>query len=138
MEAEPLIAIGSDGQGELRADFLVLIDGSKRYYDVQIVAAHKDSAKSTLAETLTEAANAKRLKYQAIRNNFEPLIFSAGGVMEKDTAQAYKAIQKLLGPIRARWLDNWVALELTKARAASATSIARDSVRRPGQTPSRA
>ena len=58
--------------------------------------------------------------------------------MEKDTAQAYKAIQKLLGPIRARWLDNWVALELTKARAASATSIARDSVRRPGPTPSRA
>ena len=57
--------------------------------------------------------------------------------MEKNTAQAYKAIQKLLGPIRARWLDTWVALELTKARAASANSIARDIVRRPGQTPSR-
>ena len=137
VEAEPLITTGSDTQGELRADFSVLIDGSKRYYDVQIVAAHKDSAKNTLAETLTEAASAKRLKYRAIRTNFEPLIFSAGGVMEKDTAQAYKAIQKLLGPIRARWLDNWVALELTKARAASATSIARNSVSRPGQTPAR-
>ena len=138
VEAEPLISAGSDSQDELRADFSVLIDGSKRYYDVQIVAAHKDSAKSTLAETLTEAANAKRLKYKAIRTFFEPLIFSAGGTMEKDTAQAYKAIQKLLGPIRARWLDTWVALELTKARAASANSIARDIVRRPGQTPSRA
>ena len=123
VEAEPLIASGPKPDNELLADFSVLIDGTKRYYDVQIVAVNKDSAKEDSYRTLTEVANAKRLKYQAVKNYFEPLIFSAGGLMEKDTSKAYQGIQKLLGPIRASWLDNWIALELTKARAITAISI---------------
>ena len=114
---------------ELRADFSVLIGNNRHYYDVQIVAVNKDSGRDNPYSTLTEAADAKRRKYKALGAFFRPLIFSAGGLMEKDTAHAYKALQKLVGPARAHWLDNSIALALTQARAISAASIARISPR---------
>jgi len=117
---EPLV-----GAGELRADFSVLLGTSRYYYDVQIVAINKDSARQDAFDTLTEAANEKRRKYSALGAFFEPMIFSAGGLMEKDTAKAYKKLQKLLGPARAQWLDTQIALTLTQARAISAGSIAK-------------
>jgi hypothetical protein len=113
------------GTNELRADFSVLLGTSRYYYDVQIVAINKDSARQDAFETLTEAANEKRRKYTALGAFFEPMIFSAGGLMEKDTAKAYKKLQKLLGPTRAQWLDTQIALTLTQARAISASSIAK-------------
>ena len=53
------------------------------------------------------------------------MIFSAGGLMEKDTAQSYKGLQRLLGPTKAKWLDNTIAMVLTQARVQAATSIAK-------------
>jgi len=117
---EPLV-----GTGELRADFSVLIGTSRYYYDVQIVAINKDSSKQEAYDTLTEAAKEKRRKYKALGAFFEPIIISAGGLMEKDTAKAYKRLQKILGPSRAQWLDNQIALTLTQARAISASSISK-------------
>ena len=81
---EPLI-----GANELRADFSVLLGTSRYYYDVQIVAINKDSARQDAFETLTEAANEKRRKYSTLGAFFELMIFSAGGLIEKDTAKAY-------------------------------------------------
>jgi len=115
----------SPENNSLRADFSVLIGTSRYYYDVQVVAINKDSARDDPFETLREAANAKRRKYSALGAFFEPLIFSAGGLMEEQSAQAYKGLQKLLGRAKAHWLDNQIALTLTKARAISASSIAR-------------
>jgi len=46
--------------------------------------------------------------------------------MEKETAKAYKEIQLLAGPTAASWLDISIGLILTKIRAFSAASIARD------------
>jgi hypothetical protein len=46
--------------------------------------------------------------------------------MEKETAKAYKELQLLLNPLAASWLDSSIALALTKTRAISAASIARD------------
>ena len=77
---------------ELRADFSVLIGSSRYHYDVQIVAINKDSARENPYSTLTEAADAKRRKYKALGAFFHPLIFSSGGLMEKDIAKAYKGL----------------------------------------------
>ncbi|PVH73097.1 hypothetical protein DL98DRAFT_608460, partial [Cadophora sp. DSE1049] len=72
------------------------------YYDVQIVAINKDLAREKAYATLSKAANAKRLKYSALGLVFYPLIISARGFIEKETAKAYKALQDLLGPSRAK------------------------------------
>jgi hypothetical protein len=103
-----------------------MLGTSRHYYDVQIVAINKDSAREDAYSTLTEAADEKRRKYSALGAFFHPLIFSAGGLMEKDTSKAYKGLQKLLGPIKAQWLDSLIALTLTQARAQAAASIARE------------
>jgi hypothetical protein len=123
--AEPL----ADASTDLRADFSVLLGTSRNYYDVQIVAVNKDSARADAYSTLSEAAIAKRQKYKCLGAHFQPLIFSAGGLMEKDTAVAYQGLQKLLGPARSKWLSNSIALVLTQARATAAVSIARNSPR---------
>ena len=104
----------------------MLLGSSRYYYDVQIVAINKDSAREDAYATLTEAADAKRRKYRALGAFFEPLIFLAGGLMESGTSKAYKSLQKLLGPARAHWLDNQIALTLTQARATAAASIAQN------------
>ena len=123
VEDEPNTSqIGHDAN-QLRADFSLMLGTSRYYYDVQIVAINKDSAKDIAYNTLTEAANEKRRKYKELGSYFYPLIFSAGGLMEKDTAIAYKALQKLLNPIQKQWLDNSIALVLTRIRANSALSI---------------
>ncbi|KFH42162.1 hypothetical protein ACRE_071140 [Hapsidospora chrysogenum ATCC 11550] len=87
LETEPIVDDGS-----LRADFSAILGSSRYFYDVQIVAIHKDSARGTASETLIEAAQAKRLKYKSLSAFFHPLVISAGGLMEKDTAKSYKAI----------------------------------------------
>ncbi|KFH40269.1 hypothetical protein ACRE_090710 [Hapsidospora chrysogenum ATCC 11550] len=87
LETEPLV-----GDGSLRANFSAILGSSRYFYDVQIVAIYKDSARRTASETLTEAAEAKRLKYRSLSAFFHLLVISAGGLMEKDTAKSYKAI----------------------------------------------
>jgi len=94
------------------------------------VAIHKDSARRTASETLTEAAEAKRLKYKSLGAFFHPLVISAGGLMEKDTAKSYKAIQKLVGPTAASYMDTSIGLALTRSRALAAAFIARLTPRR--------
>ncbi|XMA12782.1 hypothetical protein WAI453_005573 [Rhynchosporium graminicola] len=125
VESEPTPATTGSRQPEnsKRPDFSVLIGTSRHYYDVQIVAINKDSAREEAYATLTEAANAKQLKYKDLGPVFHPLIISAGGLMEKDTAKTYRALQGLLGPSRARWLDSFIATSLTQARGIAATSI---------------
>ena len=107
-----------------RPDFSALLGTSRYYYDVQIVAVNKASAREGAFETLEEAAAEKRRKYSHLGAHFIPLIFSAGGLMEKTTAKAYKSLQKLIGPIAAGHLDQSLGTILTKARAYSAASIA--------------
>jgi hypothetical protein len=60
VEAELVVQpIGSPG-GELRADFSVLIGTTTYYYNIQIVALNKDSAREDPYNTLEEAAKAKQ------------------------------------------------------------------------------
>ncbi|TVY65851.1 hypothetical protein Focb16_v011371 [Fusarium oxysporum f. sp. cubense] len=126
VEIEPLVQQDSS----LRADFAVTIRNSRYFYDIQIVAISKDSAKEDPYSTLKEAASEKRRKYQSLRAFFHPLIFSAGGLMDQETSQTYKKLQELLGPFAASQLDSTIGLTLTKTRAISAASIARDLPRR--------
>lgn len=46
--------------------------------------------------------------------------------MEKDTAQAYKQLQKLIGPVAAHWLDTSISLILLRSRTTAAISIAKN------------
>jgi hypothetical protein len=124
VQKEPLASSGS-----LRADFSVLLGAARYYYDVQVVAVNKESAKEGAYETLAEAAAEKRRKYAHLGAFFVPLIFSAGGLMEKETAKAYKSLQKLLGPIASSWLDTSLGVILAKTRAVSAVSISHDNPR---------
>ena len=127
MEEEPKV-----GQGDsLRADFAVTLGNSRYFYDVQIVAINKESAKEDAYSTLAEAAEEKRRKYSSLGAFFRPLIFSAGGLMEKETAKTYKGLQELVGPIAASWLDSSIGLTLTKTRAFSAASIAKENPNNP-------
>lgn len=108
-----------------RADFSVINGNSRYYYDVQIVAINKDSARDTANDTLTEAANAKNRTYTFLKPFFHPLVISAGGLMEKSSAQAYKQLQKLMGPVAAHWMDTSISLTLLRSRTFAATSIAK-------------
>lgn len=123
LETEPLVSPSSS----LRADFSALLGNNRYFYDLQIVAIHKDSAKGDPYSTLAEAAEAKRRKYRSLGASFHPLVISAGGLMEKETAKTYKNLQQLVGPIAASWLDSSIALHLLRSRSAAAASIAKDS-----------
>lgn len=107
-----------------RADFSINLNNSRYFYDIQVVAINKASAKNSPHETLTEAAHRKIRKYSELGSYFRPLIFSAAGLLEKSTASYYKEIQQLIRPIMASWLDAQLGLILTKTRAQSAVSIA--------------
>jgi hypothetical protein len=130
VEEEPLITPVAPGAivpaDALRADFSVLTGTSRYYYDVQIVAINKDSAREDPYSTLEEAYKEKLRKYNALGLFFRPLIFSTGGLMAKESAQSYKSLQRLIGPQNAKWLDTTIALILTQARATVACSIARE------------
>ncbi|KAL2073950.1 hypothetical protein VTL71DRAFT_11276 [Oculimacula yallundae] len=124
VESEPTPNLASSQiENQRRPDFSVLLGTSRHYYDVQIVAINKDSAREEAFDTLSEAAASKRQKYKDLGLNFHPLIFSAGGLREASTAKAYKALQELIGPSRAHWLDSFIALTLIQARGVAATSI---------------
>lgn len=127
VEEEPKISQGDS----LRADFAVTLGNSRYFYDVQIVAINKESAKEDAYSTLAEAAEEKRRKYSSLGAFFRPLIFSAGGLMEKETAKTYKGLQELVGPTAASWLDSSIGLTLTKTRAFSAASIAKENPNNP-------
>ncbi|CEI67856.1 unnamed protein product [Fusarium venenatum] len=58
VQKEPLV----DKATSLRADIAVTVGNSRYYYDIQIVAIAKDSARSDPYETLREAAEEKRRK----------------------------------------------------------------------------
>ena len=51
--------------------------------------------------TLEEAFNEKVRKYRSLGTYIKPLIFSAGGLLAKESAQSYKQIQTLVGPFIA-------------------------------------
>ena len=112
-------------QGEPRPDFSCLLGTSRYYYDIQIVAVNKDSAREGAFETLAEAAAEKKRKYRHQGASFFPLIFSSGGLMEKETAKTYRGLQKQLGPVASSWLDLSIGVILARARATAAASIAR-------------
>lgn len=100
------------------------------YYDIQVVAINKDSAWEDAYATLAEAAAEKKSKYAALGPRFKPLIFSAGGLRNKNSAQAYKSLQKCLTRLQ---LSGWMrALRLfsRKTRAIASTSIAKDAPNR--------
>jgi hypothetical protein len=120
VEEEPTV------QGSLRADLAITLGNSRYFYDVQIVAINKDSAKEDPYSTLTEAAEEKKRKYAKLGGFFKPLIFSSGGLLAPQTAQTYKGLQKLIGPTSASWLDSSIGLILTRTRAFSAISIAKE------------
>jgi hypothetical protein len=71
-------------------------------------------------------AEEKRRKYRCLGAFFQPIIISAGGLMDLETAKTYKKLQELVGPVAAAQLDSSIGLTLTRTRAFSAVSIARD------------
>ncbi|TXB98911.1 hypothetical protein FocTR4_00012312 [Fusarium oxysporum f. sp. cubense] len=99
---------------------------SRYFYDIQIVAISKDSAREDPYSTLTEAAEEKRRKYKSLGAFFQPIIISAGGLMDLETAKTYKKLQQLVGPLAAAQLDATIGLTLTRTRAISAASIAKE------------
>jgi hypothetical protein len=90
------------------------------------VAILKDSTREDPYSIPKEAADEKRRKYRSLGASFQPLIISAGGLMDLETAQTYKKLQDLVSPIAASQLDASIGLALMKTRATSAASIARD------------
>jgi len=122
VQKEPLV----DKATSLRADLAVTLGTSRYYYDIQIVAISKDSAREDPYKTLREAIEEKRRKYRSLGAFFQPIIISAGGLMELETAKTYKKLQDLIGPIASAQLDSSIGLTLTRTRATSAASISKD------------
>jgi hypothetical protein len=58
----------------------------------------------------------------------QPIIISAGGLIDLETAKTYQKLQELIGPIAAAQLDSSISLTLIRTKAISASSIARDSL----------
>jgi len=125
VQKEPLV----DKATSLRADIAVTIGNSRYFYDIQIVALAKDSARSDPYETLREVAEEKRRKYRTLGAFFQPIIISSGGLMELETAKTYRKLQDLIGPVAAVQLDSSIALALTRTRAISAASISKEAPR---------
>ena len=119
-ELEPLVSSKAD----LHADFKAIIGNSWFFYDVQVVATSKDSARADPWATLQEAYDAKLRKYRILGGYIKPLILSTGGLMAKESAKSYKQLQEIVGPSVAYQLDVAVGLTLTKQRAYAASSIA--------------
>jgi hypothetical protein len=124
-EKEPLV----QRETSLRADLAITLGTSRHFYDIQIVAISKDSAREDPYSTLKEAAEEKKRKYRCLGAFFHPLIISAGGLMDLETAKTYQKLQDLIGPWAASQLDQAIGLALTRTRATSAASIARDTPR---------
>jgi hypothetical protein len=95
VEEEPIV------QGNLRADLAITLGNSRYFYDVQIVAINKESAKEDAYNTLAEAAVEKNRKYAVLGSFIKPLIFSSGGLLAPESAQTYKGLQALIGPTSA-------------------------------------
>ncbi|TXC05572.1 hypothetical protein FocTR4_00010933 [Fusarium oxysporum f. sp. cubense] len=74
----------------------------------------KDSAREDPYSTLTEAAEEKRRKYKSLGAFFQPIIISAGGLMDLETAKTYKKLQQLVGPLAAAQLNATIGLTLTR------------------------
>jgi hypothetical protein len=122
VEKEPLV----QKETSLRADFAVTLGNSCYFYDIQVVALSKDSAREDPYSTLREAAEEKRRKYRCLGAFFQPLIFSAGGLMDLETAKAYRKLQDLIGPVAASKLDSSIGLALMRTRSTAAASISQD------------
>jgi hypothetical protein len=121
-EKEPLV----QKETSLRADLAITLGTSRHFYDIQIVAISKESAKEDPYSTLREAAEEKKRKYRCLGAFFHPIIISAGGLMDLETSKTYQKLQDLIGPWAADQLDQAIGLALIRTRASSAASIARD------------
>lgn len=110
-------------EGQSKPDFSVLMSASRYYYDTQIVALNKASNKAQPAETLAEAATAKKNTHSRYGQFFHPMIFSSGGLMEQTTATIYRQIQRLTGPAESSWMDSQIGLALIRARCHAAHSF---------------
>ena len=110
--------------GDLRADFSSTLQNTRYYYDIQVVALNKGSIREEAQETLREATEEKRRKYKALGSFFIPIILSSGGLIERSTAQAYKSLQKAIGPVASAFLDTSIRVTLARTRAIAASLIA--------------
>ncbi|KAK5989589.1 Reverse transcriptase [Cladobotryum mycophilum] len=113
-------------QTHQKADIAITLGSSRYFYDIQIVAINKPSARPEAYSTLAEAAKEKQRKYEYLGPFFRPIIISSGGLFEKEASKHYKELQKAAGPTAATWMDNQIGLILAKTRAQSALSIAKD------------
>ena len=71
------------------------------------------SARALPLDTLAAKARAKLLKYRHFGRSFKPLVWSAGGLMDRDS---YRDIQLRVGPMAAAWMDKRIALALLRFR----------------------
>jgi len=106
-----------------RPDFSLTYEGKKYYYNIKVVSINATSAELDPNRTLEMAAQAKQLKYKGLGPCFRPLVFSAGGLIEKQASSEYKRLQKSLGRSSSKWLDSIISLILLRTRAISRASL---------------
>jgi hypothetical protein len=82
----------------LQANLAITLGTSRHFYNIQIVAISKDSAREDPYSTLKETAEKKKRKYRCLGAFFHPLIISAGGLIDLETAKTYQKLQDLIGP----------------------------------------
>ena len=99
------------------------LGNSRYYYDIQFIAIAKDSKKGDPCSMLGEAAEAKRRKYRSLGAYFNPVIISAGGLMEKETAKTYKSLQRVLGLTASSYLDTTISIALLVAPCPTCISM---------------
>lgn len=109
----------------MQANFATTIGSTRYYYNVQVVAIKKPSARLNAQATLQDAAAEKQRKYSKLQHCFHPIIISTGGLMEIGTAQTYKSLQRTIGPVAAAWLNSQISFTLARTHAISAASISR-------------
>jgi len=113
---------GNEGS-KTRVDLKIVTASAVQMYDVKIAAVHKRTGDPDPHVTLTRNAKQKLEKHKHLGARFHPLVFSAGGLMEKSTAQEFKKLQKLMGTNSARWATTLLSVELLRYRSLSFYSV---------------
>lgn len=110
---------GNARRTDLRVDTLK----GTTHYDITIVSLGAKSIYKDANATLLAAEKAKQTKYQALGQNFKPIVISQGGLLGKTTSSTYKDIQQSLTHSGALFLDQYLSISLARIRARTWTGF---------------
>ena len=102
---------------ERRTDIRVDSPQGTTYYDITVVSVMAKTASYDPFSTLSVEELNKKRKHAILGADFRPFVVSQGGLLGKETAASYKAIQKQLTYTASSFLDQYLSGLLGRIRA---------------------